>query len=391
MVIDFGNGVTASTDLADGLPLIVSASGHDVPDVDVPVAENGLLDGGVVGTPHVNARRMTFRVYHNATWTRFALMRLFTPGVERTISSTRGSMPYYVERLSFPDPPAQSEVEFIVSIVSSLAYPEGSTLTARLPGTTITQTTENANTEGVSAGQTVQLTGGETLTRFTLKSSGGGTSSVATARIYATAAGKATGAALATSTSVSVSGMAAAERDFEFDYVIPETGLYAILVSNNVTLGQKWRKNTAGGYASGDELTFDSMFPVETNAIVTGDDLYFKVLTNLLVDNLSSVTFDADTDVPCAPVITLEAQSISANVVIAGTGWTCTITGPFAIGDDIVIDSDAHTVSLNGTVDMDMFLRTGDWPELSPGENTITVTPTATTAITWKPRRMGLL
>lgn len=155
------------------------------------------------------------------------------------------------------------------------------------PAVSISQVTEDADTSlaGLS-GQTFPLTAGHKLTGFTAKSGTIIGTRIHEAKLYATAAGVATGAALAVSAGVLVAA-SNTEYEFVFDFVVPATATYAVRITSSVAgAGWPWRKNTAGGYADGDELS-------ATNTIVTGDDLYFKVTTSTMRGFNSAVAVSA--------------------------------------------------------------------------------------------------
>lgn len=243
MIVDFGNGVQASTDIADAKPQIVAFSGADVPEWETPTVESAVRDGGIVGTQRAKMRRMSFRIRHDKDWTRYEVMRMFSSNVERTVSSTLGSMSYQVEALTFPSHLLRAEREFMVVIVSSDAYPKAA-----------------------------------------------------------------------------------------------------------------W----------------------ESSTLATG-----------------SGTIDSKADVDCQPTFTCTIGGDTSGVVITTPGCVTTITGAFVTNDVLVVDSAAHTVTVNAVNRISWFDRTGKFPRLTSGSNTVSVTNSAgggvPTVVTWYPRVMGLI
>jgi len=142
-----------------------------------------------------------------------------------------------------------------------------------------------------------------------------------------------------------------------------------------------------GDYAAG------ALTTPEGSGESAGDDLTFAVYGQTLDAGVGTVTFDADTDVPCAPQIACVIGVGADDLVLTGDGWETTITGPFVEGDVVVIDARNFTVAINGDEEagIEAFDRTGRWPSLQPGSNTIEVAPAAATQVQWKPRREGLI
>jgi hypothetical protein len=389
--LDFSNGFIAYARTTGDVRLLPDHTGLTYPAVELPVSENAVLGGASIGTARAKARRMAVPLYFRVS-TRAAIAAAFFPGVERTVSSALGSMPYYVEDVVFRSLNLKGPQVVTVVIVSPLAYPEGPVALAEIaasgwtdPAVAISQLTWDADTAANSGYETFPLTAGHQLVSVTLKAGAGGGLGACSAALYATAAGVATGAALA---NVAVPQMGK-ETDFvlPFAFIVPATGTYAVKFLNTLPGGGSaggCAKNTAGGYASGSELS-------AANTVVTGDDLYFIVTTAVLAVAVGSVTFDSDTEVPCAPVVTVVMQSSDTSLVLAGEGWTTTLTDSFAANDVIVIDAANFTVTKNAVNALSTFDRTGEWPSVSPGSNTITVTPSAFVSATWKPRLMGLI
>lgn len=132
--LDFGNGIIAYFEGAASLRTIAAGaveaghSGFTSPEFEVVVTENGVADGGSIGTSRTLSRRLRCTVSHDRVWTRKQLQQAFTPGVERTLTCGELSMPYHVEALTFPESLFESARRFTVNLVSPLAFPVGPSL-----------------------------------------------------------------------------------------------------------------------------------------------------------------------------------------------------------------------------------------------------------------------
>lgn len=124
-ILNFGNGVLAGGSSRDAVRL-VDHSGLDYPDVDVPINENAVVDGGSVGRARAKTRRMSVKLdFKRSGLTRAEVTRLFPPGAVRQLSSARGAMPYYVDgAVGFESPSIVGAAgKVTVPMVSPLAYP----------------------------------------------------------------------------------------------------------------------------------------------------------------------------------------------------------------------------------------------------------------------------
>lgn len=130
--IDFGNGIVCYTHIhGNDAALEQGHRGLHAPDLDVIVTENSEGDGGVIGSSRALARHIRCTISHKAKWTRREILQAFSPGVERTISSPLGSMPYVVKApVEFPESLHEAQYRFTVTLASPLAYPEGDPLYA---------------------------------------------------------------------------------------------------------------------------------------------------------------------------------------------------------------------------------------------------------------------
>lgn len=270
--LDFGNGI-----IIDGFSSGIArgSSGLEVPQYEVPVNEFSLLDGGSVGSTRAKARRMTIKVLHDRLWSRQTISRAFSGGVMRTITSPIGSMPYYVDTLSFPENDLEAEREFTVSIVSPLAFPAGER-------------------------------------RYTSVGSAGG-------------------------------GL---EYPYEYPYELDSfiTSDYIIVISSTDVVTPA--KITA------------------TLAVAAADIEFSRPSTTKIIPGMSPITYG---------------------------GCTTRITGPFSVGDVVVVDSQNHTVTVNGVNRLSWFDRDKDWFTLVEGANRISSTRLAVLEVEWTPRLMGLL
>jgi hypothetical protein len=402
--LDLGNGIIAYAKGTGAYRLQPGHSGLEYPTVDVPVTENAVLDGAAIGSSRSRGRRMVLPLWIRGM-TRQQIAAAFSPGVERTITSAIGSMPYYVEDCIFNSTALATAQEVRVAIVSPLAYPEAALTSVTIAGgggwaaeaISDEQTTSNADYDFgsgayseqiTSIGQTFGASAGEKMTGVALKA-GDEAIGYGTIRVYGVADGLPTGADLYTYGFRAITIPANTETKIPLDYVFPTTGDYAVVLerSEGTALGNVLY-NTAGGYAGGQMVIGNGNY--EWTA-VTGDDLYFKVYTQAVDGGTGSATFTADTDVPVAPVITCTMVTPNDDIVLAGDGWTTTITATLIADDVIEVDAANFTVKVNGVSHLAYFDRSGEWPRVTPGSNTITVTPAAGTSIAFAPRRMGLI
>jgi hypothetical protein len=127
MVIDFGNGIRATTTIPDeDAPFgITDHEGAAYPELEISAIEAGVLDGGTVGGTRATMRVIRFEFVHEKVKTTAEIKRLFSPGVQRTASSELGSMPYYVKAVSFPKSDLRAKTKFAILIISEWAYPKG--------------------------------------------------------------------------------------------------------------------------------------------------------------------------------------------------------------------------------------------------------------------------
>jgi hypothetical protein len=157
------------------------------------------------------------------------------------------------------------------------------------PAVTDEQTTENADTAMGYAGQSVTLTEGEILAAVTLKTGTLTAVGPALIRICAFDTDHAVWATMYASALADTDIFASnTEYSWTFNWTVPASGTYVIYVEpNTAALDTKWRRNTAGGYAGGDELD-------ASGYVVSGDDLYFKVYCK------SPVVFNSNTIIQAA-------------------------------------------------------------------------------------------
>lgn len=127
IILDFGNGI-----ITDGVRAGVGldAIGLEAPEIDIPIAEYGVMNGGMVGAPRAQPRQLTIPIQHERVWTRDEINRAFAPGspgapIMRTLSSPKCSLPYLVRGIIWPKRLSDAKREFTVSLVSPWAYPKG--------------------------------------------------------------------------------------------------------------------------------------------------------------------------------------------------------------------------------------------------------------------------
>lgn len=413
--VDFGNGVIVYTDASPG---IVGHSGVDEPDFEVATMQNSVTDGGTVGATRLPMRVVTFRVVHDKVWTKAELVAAFSPGVERTITTINGSMPYYVAApLSFPERRARAEKEFTVTILSPLACPEGDTLTATFEGGTgsgwgaeevvVSHTTADGYDEltfvgggayEVGKGTKFVTDASQRITgvKLWIASATARDEWLCDVRLHTEVVGYPGGTVLASGRALISTTTALTEFLFKFDTPVElASGYEATMYVYSLDAITWWHElrfatDSGKGYPGGGAFTVTSDGVDFGYVLDTAADLKFQVIGQNLDTGTGTVTFDADTDVPCAPKVTCVIVTGDDELVLTGASWTTTITGPFVTGDVIIVDARNFTVTVNGTDALADFVRTGDWPEVSPGSNTITIAPAAATSVTWKPRRLGL-
>lgn len=107
-------------------------------------------------------------------------------------------------------------------------------------------------------------------------------------------------------------------------------------------------------------------------------------------------TIESDSEVPCAPVITVTVPIVSSDLVITSDAGTTTITDPldFAVDDEVVIDSENFTVTVNDVDKIAWFDRDGVWPTLPVDDSEVTAKADGTYCdfdIQWRPRLLGLV
>jgi hypothetical protein len=125
MTLNFGNGVVAGGKSTDSTR-VEDFSGLDCPDVELADSENAVLDGGAISGSRSKMRRMTVKLDFADAYTRYEVAQLFTPGVLRTMTSPRGSIPYYVDvPPSFTTSNLTGRPVAVISMLSTLAYPQG--------------------------------------------------------------------------------------------------------------------------------------------------------------------------------------------------------------------------------------------------------------------------
>lgn len=412
-MLDFGNGIVAGGHASDAVR-IAEHSGLDYPDVEQGLTENAVQDGGVLGAGRAAMRLMRLALDFDSTYTRRAVAQAFTYGVERTLTSTYGSMPYKVIGLGFASGNLTHPLRLLLTIVSPLACPEGDTLTATIAGG------DGWDASGMLYSYAV-ADGYDQLTFL-----GAGTYEIGKGVLFSIAAPKKVesiklylGAAVNRTWDITadirpvtggVPGAAVASKtrsialtstvtEFEFvldspvelaagDYVFSGFSEQAFDWWNEL----RFATDSTLGDVDASAMTWAWRY-VDPMVLMADDtcDLKFEVTGRSVSGGVGSVTFDANTDVPCAPQITCVIVVGAADLVLTGGGWVTTVHGSFVTNDVIVVDARNFTVKVNGVDALADFVRTGDWPQLSPGSNTITVAPAAATSVQWKPRRLGLI
>lgn len=413
-LLDFGNGITGGGRYGDGCDCHIAAhSGLEYPELQVPLRENAILDGGSLGTTRANARRITVLLDFTSTWTRNQVAAAFGPGVTRTLTGTRGSIAYTVEAFSFPKASRVGRVTASVTMLCEWAYPRAATITLEDTGQlgwaaeaiTDQQTTENADatqsSDGNSqtrefVGETVARTVGHRTTQFAFKTSQALGDAAYLGIFAVNGSDLPTGSPIAT---VHIGAVAAnTEKAVALDWIAPATANYAFLVfgaagDSTVSL----RLNNAGGYASGQAVkglwSAGGGFSAEA---ITGDDLYFKVYAQQPdTGDTEFVVEDSESEVLCYPLLQATILGTTASLEVTDGTHTLTITpaGGFAANDVVTVDSEVPSVTINGADAMADVVLGSEWPELNPTgtATTISTNPGVAASLSWAPRILGLI
>ena len=402
MELDYGNGYVAGGKSTDAIR-IKAHSGLEFPGVDQPIENNAVLDGGVFGAGHLPARLMSVRQDFGDGSTRAQIAAAFSPGVTRTLTSDNGtSLAYRVLDLIFNSQNLTGTPDVTVVMGSDLACPEGATLTASIAGgggwaaeSIQTQNAVEDGTTGLLLTAQATSDGWELAPIQTFPSFSGRITAIQYRIRTAFAAQQAqlqvwnASAELLSTKVLSASDITLGLHKITLDAPVAcspgGTWYWGLrLFDTRGTFGIRFAYSN-GDYAAGALTT-----PVGSGE-AAGDDLTFAVYGQILNAGVGTVTFDADTDVPCAPAISCVLGFAADDLVLTGDGWTTTLHGPYAANASIVVDARNYTVTVNSVDAISDFERTGDWPEVTPGSNTITIAPAAATTVQWKPRRLGLI
>lgn len=159
MYLNFGNGIIAGGTSRDSVR-IVDFIGLDVPIPSATFQEHGVLDGGKYVATRVPTRAMAVTMDTTA-YTRQQIHAAFLTGVRYTLTSDRGSMPYYVESITPESANQRGKYRFTVAIRSPQAYPVSGYGSAILGASTPLEIT-SAGIEITSAGIAIETFTGVT-------------------------------------------------------------------------------------------------------------------------------------------------------------------------------------------------------------------------------------
>lgn len=407
--IDLGNGMVVYTRPVAGEACLEQGHyGLRVPEFDVPVTEHGARDGGTVGTTRASARHMRLSIAHPAKWTEAEIRRLFTPGVQRVISTPLGSMPYYVESLSFPDSLWEGQYRFGVNIVSPMAYPRGvlQAIAAQTDGyTTTTYDTSMSAATSIpvddtgfrTLSQTRAVTPGDIITDFSLnlRVTGAYSGASATSELLLVGVdGKPAGAATLARFTQAITG-AFGYVGWRGEYEVP-AGVTQLAVKVRCAVGQaqlEAMRNTNGDtYADGAGLhrTGGATW-VFGDGTDTSIDWQHRIVTQAESASTTEVRLVSTTELPAYPKVTVTLAANASALTISDGVRTATITGAMTAGDVVILDSDALTLTVNGTDRIAWFDRDGEFPVITPDTAVITTSVAGTIAVEWYPRLMGLI
>lgn len=406
--IDLGNGVVVYTRPTQGQACLEQGHyGLRVPEFEVPVTEYGARDGGTVGTTRANARHMRLSIAHPALWTEAEIRRLFTPGVQRIISTPLGTMPYYVEGLSFPDSLWEGQYRFGLNIVSPLAYPRGaleavaattdaySTTTYDTDMSAVTVPAEDAGYRSIA--QTFTVTPGDIITDLSLRVRAVGSYSGAYARSYIVPVavdGKPDPYAAYTSVYQQSIGSEFAYVGWKGEFVVP-AGVTQVALrmrcSTSVSTLEAMRNPNGDGYTGGAGCYKTSSAWFFGDGIDTTIDWQHRITKQVEAASTTEVQLTSTTELPAYPKVTVTLAANASSLTISDGVRTATITGAMTAGDVVVLDCDALTLTVNGTDRIAWFDRDGDFPVINPDTSSITMSVPGTIAVEWYPRVMGLV
>jgi hypothetical protein len=410
--IHWGNGLTAGGTAADSLR-IYDSEGFDAPEIELAVIESTRFDGSVVGGSRSKGRRLTVWM-DTDDYTRDEILRAFTPGVLRYLSTSKGSMPYYVEIApQFKTANTTRQVDFSVVLFSPLAFLEGQELTEtnqEFTGTTIEVTTGtptsvpaySATRESIY--QTFQVA--STCTASSLRFSG----------LEVTEPGISVSLTLCSTTGqlpdistgvITFRQFLAFTSDTSLSASIPSgltlsPGLYALVLDypagkviprcdNAAPYG-----NGAGGYRASGGFT-----PGDGAGDITVDWAFrFTSYTDTSQPTTALMASDIEpylqTDVETDLALSIKMTAAASSLAISDGVRLMTLTGAFADGDIVEVDGSQNTVTVNGVNRLSWFDRAGDFPkagsQLALGYDLyVTFSEPVIATARWKPRRMGLL
>lgn len=397
MILDFGNGI-ATDDVTSGIG--EPSTGLDVPEFEVPVNENAVFDGGSIGGSRTKCRRMVIQVIHEKVWTRRQIMRAFTPGKERVISSALGSMPYFVEDLIFPLNMEEAEREFTVVIVSPLAYPRGGVLTSEGQPYMLHTVYSHA---GDSYARKVPAYEGNMAMVFQPVTVPAGQRIIEAGIRFRRLVSSTVPVTIAIHPLDGVNPVVdivyaqvtrgltqLIQRPLVFpNYDLAADG-FAISAKYDRDLASPYRDNT-GGY-SGPKGRYRT-----PTGLGSGDgsgspvDYDFRAVMASETSATTTVSVNPDSDVPTPPRIRLKLGSSTSTLTISDGVRTATINGSMAANDVVVLDTSDYSVTVNDVDRIAWFDRDGDWPMLDSDTGLITTSVAGELSVTWRPRLMGLL
>lgn len=336
--LDFGNGIVAGGTSRDAVR-ILAHSGLWGPDVENNVIENSVLDGGRFGGSRAMMRRVTVRLEF-ARLTRRQVAAAFTPGVLRTMSTERGTLPYYVEVP--PDfEPLRAVVRCTVSMVSPQAYPLGAMRSHYAGDVTVLSI---ATTDGVVA-PTLSSPAYQT---FTVPYECAGVDVVLNLNTTATQV---------------LGDMWLATCDGTGKPNLAVTGLdYAVYQLNG---SKQWAASirtplSPGVYALGFRTSLASNeFKTKSGNAYTGGDVWKKVdgvLTRQTgIDVMGTITtvaagsFDSRSDLACSPRI-IATMPVATNALTVNTAAGATrLSGSLSQGEQVIIDAAAFRIDSAST------------------------------------------
>lgn len=138
--------------------------------------------------------------------------------------------------------------------------------------------------------------------------------------------------------------------------------------------------------------------PQTVSLTMLSSDAYPEGTEHEELDLGPGVSFETYSEVDCWPVVTVTADASGQVLTVTSDAGLTTVSAVDASGtidasSVVVIDSTEHSVTVDGVDRLDWFDRSGVWPKLSAGSNSITAALDGAEVVAdveWRPRLLGL-